>query len=127
MVKKKNYFMLGLIIGDNLGLHEKLGFATSFRANYNCIFCKTHRNVMEKMTEEDPLTLRNMEEYEKDVLNIDTSSSGIKKESIFNKLPSFHVTTNHSVDIMHDIFEGICHYDLAAIFNYFLFTKQFIS
>lgn len=123
----KVYFMLGLIIGDNLGLHEILGFATSFRANYNCIFCKTHRNEMETMSKEDPLTLRNLEGYEKDVFSIDTSLSGLKTESVFNKVPSFHVTTNYSVDIMHDMFEGTCHYDLAPVLNYFINTKKYFS
>lgn len=121
------YFMLGLIIGDNLGIHEILGFATSFRANYNCIFCKTHRNVMESMSKEDPLTLRNVAGYEEDVFDINTSLSGLKRECIFNKLLSFHVTKNYSVDIMHDMLEGACHYDTAAVLNYFINTKKYFS
>lgn len=45
-VNNKNYnilFKLGLILGDNLGLHSILGFVESFVANYHFRFCKTHK------------------------------------------------------------------------------------
>ncbi|KAF0693247.1 Uncharacterized protein FWK35_00033783, partial [Aphis craccivora] len=35
------FFSLGLIIGDNLGLHSVLGFTESFVSRYPCRFCKT--------------------------------------------------------------------------------------
>jgi len=34
------FFSLGLILGDNLGLHSVLGFTESFVAHYPCRFCK---------------------------------------------------------------------------------------
>jgi hypothetical protein len=39
----KVHFILGLIIGDNLGLHSILGFTESFNANYCCRLCKVKK------------------------------------------------------------------------------------
>lgn len=36
------YFLLGLVLGDNLGLNSILEFSKSFSANYFCQFCKSH-------------------------------------------------------------------------------------
>lgn len=38
---------------------------------------------------------------------------------MLNTIFVFHVTRNYSVDLMHDLFEGVCHYDLCHIINYF--------
>lgn len=54
--------------------------------------------------------------------------SGIKGESEFNKLPSFHVTQNISVDPMHDMFStGICKYGFTNALNYFIYQKQYFT
>lgn len=34
------FFSLGLILGDNLGMHSILGFSESFMAKFPCRFCK---------------------------------------------------------------------------------------
>lgn len=118
--KIKVHFVLGLIIGDNLGIHEILGFAVSFMANFNCVFCKVTRVNSQKLCCEDMSLLRNIIQYNLDLQSNDVSTTGIKYECIFNKIPTFHAITNFSVDIMHDMYEGVCHYDLSIILNYFL-------
>lgn len=40
-------------IGDNLGLHQVLGFSESFSANYFCRFCRTHKATTKNMTQEN--------------------------------------------------------------------------
>ena len=35
--------------------------------------------------------------------------------SVFNLVNSFHVVQNFSVGLMHDIFEGLCIYDICHI------------
>lgn len=40
---KELKFILGLIIGDNLGLNSICDFGKSFAANYFCWFCKAHK------------------------------------------------------------------------------------
>lgn len=41
--KKKIYFQLALILGDNLGLHYLFGLVENFNANFFCRFCYTMR------------------------------------------------------------------------------------
>jgi hypothetical protein len=52
--------------------------------------------------------------------------SGIKENCIWNQIPSFHVTQNYCVDIMHDVLLGVCNYDLAPLLkNYIIMFKYF--
>lgn len=53
--------------------------------------------------------------------------TGIYKEPIFNQLNFFHATTNYSIDIMHDIFEGICHYNMCHIIKYYTENVKIFS
>lgn len=42
--KKQNvYFLLGLVLGDNLGLNSLLNFSKSFSSNFFCRFCKASK------------------------------------------------------------------------------------
>jgi len=99
VVNNKTYnmfFKLGLILDDNLGLHSILGFVESFVANYHCRFCKTHKKECHHQSIQNNNKLR------------DTGSvTGIKEPCIWNDIGSFNVTTNYSVDIMHDMAEGV--------------------
>jgi hypothetical protein len=82
----------------------------------------------------DPLqccsTVRTVENY-KVALNFlrdnpsETSFQGIKRNSVFNQLNSFHVTTGLSPCIGHDLFEGVICYDLALCLNYFVKSRWF--
>lgn len=51
--------------------------------------------------------------------------TGIKSESIFNTIPSFHVTHNYAVDVMHDALEGIVKYELMNILSFYLGGEVF--
>lgn len=53
--------------------------------------------------------------YEEDVIKNDYKQTGVHENSIFNLIHSFHVVQNFSVDLMHDIFEGVCVYDMCHI------------
>lgn len=65
--------------------------------------------------------------YEIDLNTAKISLTGINKNSIFNKLPNFHINENMSVDIMHDIFEGVAHYWLYSSLQYFINEKKYID
>lgn len=52
---------------------------------------------------------------------------GIYKECILNQIDSFHVTTNYCIDVMHDLFEGVCHYNVCHILQYYIFDVKIIS
>lgn len=121
------HFVLGLILGDNLGLHEVLGFSKSFVSNYPCRFCKSHRTQMHSMTKCNPKLKRTIHNYEEDVLADNLSETGINHSCVFNIIPSFHATSNLAVDIMHDMYEGVCHYNLSYILKYLINEKKFFS
>jgi hypothetical protein len=124
---KEVHFILGLFLGDNLGLNSICEFSRSFSANYFCRFCKADKTLAHHLSKENSLLLRNPLNYADDVRVNDLKQTGVYKESILNKIISFHVTSNYSVDIMYDIFEGICHYNMCHIINYYTETVKIFS
>lgn len=121
----KIYFVLGLLSGDNLGLHAMCGLVESFHANYACRFCKLHRTLCETTCLEDESVLRTRTSYATDLALENISLTGIKEECVFNEVNSFHVIDNAYVDIMHDILEGIAHYDMIPIISHFIDIGDF--
>jgi len=124
---KTVYFILGLLVGDNLGVNSICEFSKSFSANFFCRFCKAPKQLTHSLSHEDSTLLRNIDNYTEDVLKNDFSQTGIYKESILNRIQSFHVTTNFSIDVMHDIFEGICHYNMCHLIIYFTENVKIFS
>lgn len=116
-----------VVLGDNLGVNQMLGFVESFSANYFCRICKSGKLETSYQTVQNDETLRNVQNYENDILINDVKQTGIKENSIFNSLLGFHVTENYSVDIMHDILEGIAHYDIIRLLRIYLFEKNLFS
>lgn len=121
------YFILGLVLGDNLGLNSILEFSKSFSSNYYCRFYKTHKSIAQKLSVENILCMRNSINYSDDVAKMDFSETGIYKNSILNSIKSFHFIENYCVDVMYDVFEGICHYDICHIIKYYVYTAQIFS
>lgn len=105
-----------VIIGDNLGLNSILGFNESFSSTFYCRFCK-NKSEMRYMLTEWQCYLRNIENYTEDVDINDATLTGVRENSIWNVLENYHVTKNFCVDYMHDILEGVAHYDLLLIFQ----------
>lgn len=120
-------FSLVLLQGDNLGLHQMLSFL-SFNANYYCRFCRRSREECQVDVEEHCMFLRTVQNYDKDLNLQRPSETGIRSDTAFNELPSFHAVTNISVDPMHDFFcNGVCSFGLTAVMNYCIYQKGFIS
>lgn len=113
------HFVLGLILGDNLGLNKMLNFSKSFSANFFCRFCTEGKRSTVSLCEEKIESLLNIDKYEMLLEKNDPSATGIYGDSIFNSISSFHVVKNYSVDIMHDVFEGICQYNMVHILNHY--------
>lgn len=112
---KKVYFILGLVLGDNLGMKSIFGFTKSFNCDKYCRLCCRSKADMQNDVQEFPSYMRNFENYFEDVEKDDVKTTGIKENSIFNEIASFHVTQNISADIMHDLFEGVCQYEVSQI------------
>jgi len=58
--------------------------------------------------EEDPASMRTFQNYSDDVAKMCFIETGIYKDSIMNTIDSFHVTQNFCIDVMHDLYEGVC-------------------
>jgi hypothetical protein len=114
------YFVLGLVLGDNLGLNEILGFVKCFTANHPCRMCRIHRDVLRVSSVADENLRRNEQNYMEDVATHNVTDTGIHEACVFNDISSFNVWEDAAVDIMHDFNEGICHNDLAIVIGYYL-------
>lgn len=119
--------MIGFIAGDNLGLSEVLDLVESPAANFYCRACKRRKVERETDCFEIVDSLRTEEGYNEDLIVADASKTGIKKNSIWNRIPSFTVATNIYFDVMHDVSEGICFYGMSHCFSYFIKTMKFFS
>lgn len=121
------FFSLALIIGDNLGLHSMLGFSESFMANYPCRFCLCSKVKCNYLVVQDVCKMRNEENYSQSIAIDNLSLTGIKEICVWNQIDGFHAVNNYSVDIMHDILEGVCSYDLSGIFYEFILNLKYFS
>lgn len=116
----KVHFILGLVIGDNLGLHTILGYIRNFStSNFPCRTCKMHKSLTKSSVIEDPTLLRDLDNYELDVSTDNISLTGIWENSAFNRVDEYHVVQNFYCDIMHDLFEGVCKYTLCDVISYY--------
>ncbi|XP_055377132.1 uncharacterized protein LOC129609225 [Condylostylus longicornis] len=105
--KETIHFILGLVLGDNLGLNQVLELSKSFSATNFCRFCVDNKDITKVLAEENMLTLRNEKNYNESLTDNPDVFNGVLKNSLLNTIPSFHVTRNFAVDLMHDIFEDI--------------------
>lgn len=118
------------VIFDNLGGNNLFGFSGGFNANYYCRMCTTRRPDCQTMITENVGTIRMREEYERIVAQIQsgaalslTESFGIKSACYLNTLDNFHILSNISVDLMHDIFEGCAGFLIVEVFKYCIANK----
>uniref|UniRef100_A0A6P7H446 Uncharacterized protein LOC114344120 n=1 Tax=Diabrotica virgifera virgifera TaxID=50390 RepID=A0A6P7H446_DIAVI len=118
------HFVLGLVLGDNLGLNSFLDFSKSFSANFYCRICRVEKKDCQKFCIENTEMIRTISNYNSDLAS-SSENRGIICNSLLNDIPSFHVVHNYYVDIMHDIFEGVCHYCISHAIIYFIKMKYF--
>lgn len=121
------YVNCRLIVADNLGRHEIDGFMESFVVNKPCSVCQISRNELLSATNEKPELLRNADNYKADVEKNDVSTTGINSECVFNEIEDFHILENSALDIMHDIYEGVCGYDLSQILLHYIVNLKFFT
>lgn len=114
------------VTGDNLGLHSLFGLVESFSARYCCRFCLAEKDDFqtEFSEESSKIVLRTKHTHTAHCQEMAGSQSlpyvfGVKKACLLNSLTYFHTTENFSVDVMHDILEGVGQYELKLLFLYF--------
>ena len=79
------------------------------------------------MTTEDESKLRNKDNNAVDVEKANMSTTGIKEPCEFNQIKGYHITENVTVDMMHDVLEGVCIYVLRAILYMIIFTINYFT
>lgn len=119
------YFSLCAVLGDNKALNELMGITQCFKKSGFCRVCSCTSDESKTMVTEDQSKLRTPENYAADLAKKDFKRTGIKEECILNQLPSFNVINCPSVDIMHDLFEGVCHFQLSKIILHFIAQNFF--
>lgn len=123
---------------DNLGAHTCLGMAASFSCNYNCRFCENSSSEYQEIYFENQCQMRTQESYAAHLATIENLTHidfkltrGIKRKCDLNDLKYFHMLENKSVDIMHDLYEGILMRFTTKLFKYFielgLFSEESIN
>jgi hypothetical protein len=110
------------LLGDNVGLNSILGYVESFSATCYCRICKMGKDCSKADKEDDSL-LRSVNNYEMDKNRKDVSLTGINHAAVWNMIDGYHVTKNYAFDIMHDLLEGVCRYDMGHIILYLLNEK----
>lgn len=125
---KKFFFQGVLVLGDNLGANSTCGFNINFVNVPFCRICTADHKLCKIMCEEMPELIRTKAVYDKELAEKSKSSS-VKEKCCFNKLCNFCITQNRTVDMMHDVFEGMSDYSLsdcltALIYEEKLFTLE---
>nr|XP_055051346.1 uncharacterized protein LOC129437202 isoform X1 [Misgurnus anguillicaudatus] len=113
------------VTGDNLGLHGLFGFLESFGARYCCRFCLLEKDRFQSVFCEDnpEVVLRTTEMHSLHCETIQTDSSlphiyGVKRVCLLNSLKYFNTANNFSVDITHDVLEGVAQLEVKLVLQY---------
>lgn len=114
------YFDLGLIIGDNLGIHSIIVFTESFSSNYSCQMCTINRNDLKFQCYEDESLLKSIDQYYMHLEVNNLSATGIKEKCVWLDVKSFNLFDQVGVDLMHDILEGCAKYIMGFILSYYI-------
>lgn len=70
--------------------------------------------------------LRNKESYICDFIQKDASAKE-EKHCVWYNIENFHFTENYAVDIMQDLFQGVCGYRIQPILPYYIYYCKLFS
>lgn len=120
---------------DNLGASEVMGFVESFSATHYCRHCECTKTECQEMTKENKRKRRKIEKYNHDVEIAENkevkqnviATMGVKRRCRFNDLKFFHILNNMSVDLMHDVNEGVILYCLFDFFHLIVKTEKILT
>ncbi|KAJ8666289.1 hypothetical protein QAD02_007951 [Eretmocerus hayati] len=123
-VVQQVYFECVLFVGDNLGLNQCCGFVSNFLTDYCCRICRATADQSKRLVTECSSLLRNVKNYAEDVMY---RTGGVVQECLFNRLPRFHIAENRSLDLMHDLFEGVVPSVIGKVLTVFVFKKKYFT
>lgn len=117
---------------DNLGGNCSLGLVESFQSFFYCRICELPKVKCKTHTKEDPKTLRTKKNYAERLAVVESSDKvnysttrGVKRYCALNKLKYFHMVENISVDILHDLNEGVIPFLMYQLFKRCIFLGIF--
>lgn len=118
------------VTADNLGANNALCLTESFRSHYYCRVCTMKSDECKNATSDDLNKYRNKSHYEKmlqivrdsEIVNL-KETCGIKRYCVLDDLKYFSIFINFSLDIMHDLNEGVVSFLLTKVFLFFLEMK----
>nr|XP_024657554.1 uncharacterized protein LOC106676865 isoform X1 [Maylandia zebra] len=120
------------VTGDNLGLHSLFGFVESFAARYCCRFCLLEKDCFQSVFCEDDsgVALRTLDMHKQHCESVQRDPTlphvcGVKRTCLLNSLKYFNTANNFSVDIMHDILEGVAQLEVKLVLQYI--QENFLS
>ena len=125
--RTKIFLELVLFIGDNLGVHTVAGLTESFSADVICQHCLIKQKDKDTIFLEKDCVLRIVENYETLLKLNDSKETGLKERCVLHKITNFHSAKNVAVDVMHDLLEGVCCYDIALILNHFIYNMKLFT
>lgn len=119
---------------DKLGGNALFGFKENFSSSYYCRMCTGKKEDCQHWCAEQPSRMRNIPQYNEAIELIQQTDAepdldktmGIKKYCLLNDIENYHIISNRSVDLMHDINEGLIPVVLQALFNHCV-EKKIIS
>jgi len=82
---------------------------------------------MKKQCYADVNLIRSLEQYNLDVLECYVTTSGIKDVCVWHDVCGFNVLDQSGMDIMHDLLEGVCKFDIAFLLNYYMYELKNFS
>ena len=120
------------ISGDNLGLNQLCGLVESFSALHFCRLCSINKADCDAAFTDDALEMRTKEQYSQQLQSfiagkLATRECGIKGSCLFNSLNYFHAAENVTVDIMHDLLEGIVPFELKLLLFSYIYDRKLFS
>jgi len=96
-------------------------------ANFPCRFCKCSKFDCNFSVIYNNSKLKDEENYLQDLLTDNVSATGIKEACVWNQVNGFHAIYNYSVDLMHDVLEGVCSYDISNLLYEFILNFKYFS
>lgn len=117
---------------DNLGANLSLGYVASFSSSHFCRHCLRSKNQCHTTIEDNLNLLRTKAIYNEQLRIIQNSeqvkydeTQGLKFYCKLNDLLHFHIIDNPTVDIMHDLAEGVVPFLLKKLFLHAFDKKIF--
>lgn len=117
---------------DNLGANTICGFVESFSATNFCRICLSDKETCQHVFDDSGVNFRNSEMHQEDVRTITENPQlgnvhGVKTHSVLNYLNFFNIFDNLTVDIMHDILEGVVELEVKLFFKSLVLEEKVIT